>query len=77
MTKTLEKSMTRDDVMAMSVDERLDLLELIWNTLEPDDIERTPGHEEELDRRLETFESDKSHGRPWDIVREDILRSLK
>jgi putative addiction module component (TIGR02574 family) len=53
----------------LSSDERLRLIEEIWDTLTLDPIEIPQSHREELDRRLAAADADPAAGRPWDEVR--------
>ena len=54
----------------MSPDERLCLLEEIWDSLSPlEQLEIPESHREELDRRLAAADADPSAGSPWEEVR--------
>jgi putative addiction module component (TIGR02574 family) len=54
----------------MSPEDRLRLLEEIWDSLAPIDQLEIPGsHREELDRRLAAADADPSAGSPWEEVR--------
>ena len=53
----------------LSVEQRLQLMAEIWDSLS---VETTPipeSHREELDRRLAATDADPEAGRPWDDVR--------
>jgi putative addiction module component (TIGR02574 family) len=60
----------------MSPEERLQLIEDIWDTLDPNDFEIPEAHREELDRRLAAADADPSAGSPWEEVL-DRLRTKK
>jgi putative addiction module component (TIGR02574 family) len=62
----------------MSVDERLDLIGAIWETLSvnPEAIPVPEHHLAELERRIAAFEADGDPGRPADEVIADIKRRL-
>lgn len=77
MTTTLVRRLTPEDIAAMTVEERIDLMELLWDSLDPEDIDLPESHDAEIKRRLETYEADKSSAVPWETVREEILRDLK
>jgi putative addiction module component (TIGR02574 family) len=53
--------------------EKLDLIERLVDSLEPEDIPLPPGHREELERRLKTLEADITDGVLW----EDMDISLR
>ena len=59
----------------MSTEERLRLLEELWNSLSqrPENIRLTPGQREELDRRLDDLEREGPVGIPW----EEVLRQIR
>lgn len=60
------------DIKRLSKEERLQLLEAIWDSLDPDDVPVTDAQREELDRRIGDLESDTSLGIPWDEVQRQI-----
>lgn len=59
------------DIQQMTVDERLDLIAHLWDSLvdqgSPPNL--TPAQEAELDRRIDAFEADPNRGAPWDEVK--------
>lgn len=67
-----------DEALKLSVDERIELVEAIWETVAPDaDTESFPlseAHREELDRRLADLEADPEGGSPWEEVRARLER---
>ena len=66
------------DIEKMSPDERLELMEELWDSLrkEPSSVPLTPAQEAELDRRLDALEADIESGAtlgiPWDEVMDRI-----
>ena len=67
----------------LSPDERLELLEELWESLrqDPDNVPLTSAQQVELDRRLDELESDVSGGEelgiPWDVVLEQIRKRAR
>jgi putative addiction module component (TIGR02574 family) len=63
------------DVLELPVQERLRLVEAIWDSLSevPDAVELTQVQREELGKRLEEYEKNPNAGSPWPEVRERIL----
>ena len=59
----------------MSVDERLQILEAVWDSLaaDPDAIDVPQWHKDELDRRLAEEEQNPDAGAPWDEVKARLL----
>ena len=58
------------DISALTPEERLSLLERLWDSLAatPEAIPLTEAQREELDRRLDDLEADGAVGIPWDEV---------
>jgi len=58
------------DISRLSLDERLRLLETLWESFEarPEDLPLTDAQREELDRRAEAMDRDGSLGTPWQEV---------
>jgi putative addiction module component (TIGR02574 family) len=57
----------------MSPDERLRLLERLWDSLSDDQVPLTRAQRAELDRRLDELDIDGPTGIPW----EEVLRRLQ
>lgn len=72
-------AMPADSFDHLTVEERLELLERLWDSLvdTPERIPLTDAQKEELDRRLDDFERDPSIGIPWDEVRKRIQGQLE
>jgi putative addiction module component (TIGR02574 family) len=58
------------DIRKLTHEQRLQLLEALWESLsqDPDRIPLTAAQREELDRRLDELELDGAGGIPWDEV---------
>ncbi|HEX8451848.1 MAG TPA: addiction module protein [Longimicrobium sp.] len=65
------------EIMQLSVNERMELIELIWDSLaaEPEFVEMTDDLRHELDRRLEALKADPGAGRPWAEIEARLLAS--
>lgn len=65
------------DLAQLSVDERLELLEIVWASLEelPEGAVPSPDwHKAEVEARLAALDQGTSVGAPWAEVRERILK---
>jgi putative addiction module component (TIGR02574 family) len=62
----------RLDVKRLSPEERLELIEELWDSLSEEDVKPTPAHLEELERRRARLEREGPQGRPWRDVLGDI-----
>ena len=62
------------DIANLSAEERLRLLEELWDSLSatPEAVPLTSAQREELDRRLDELDRDGPTGIPW----EDVLRRI-
>lgn len=68
------KSLNVSDIAAMPVDQRLQLIEDLWDSIVemPDAVEVPEWHRQELDRRLAAYRADPDSGSPWSDVRKRI-----
>ena len=68
-------SVNLSEVLKLPVDERLKLVESIWNSIAefPDSLELTKAQRQELDRRLEAYEADPTAGIPWSELKSQLL----
>ena len=73
------KIIKTDEIAGLRLDERLDLVEAIWASIEADsDILPLPDwHREELDKRLAAHVDDPSSGEEWSVVRKRLLGRLQ
>ena len=58
------------DIMSLTLEERLSLLEELWDSLAavPEALPLTPAQRVELDRRLDDLDAEGPVGIPWDEV---------
>lgn len=68
------KKALMSDILELSVAERLQLVEEIWDSIAeaPDAFELTEEQKKELDRRLEEYRKDPSIAIPWEEVKARI-----
>ena len=62
------------NVHPLSVSERIQLVEDIWDSIEkvPESIQLSEEQKIELDRRLDDYHNDPGNGSPWNVVCERI-----
>ena len=67
-------TITKTDVLNLSVPERIILVEDIWDSVSevPDAVVLTEEQKSELDRRLDAYHKNPGEGSPWNDVRERI-----
>jgi len=66
------------DLDKLNVEERLDLIEGLWNSLtdDPSRVPLTEAQKKELDRRLDKIEAGDAAGIPWDEVLKQVQSRL-
>lgn len=71
-------STTAVDIEKLNVEERLRLIEALWDSLssDPSRVPVTQAQKEELDRRLNEIDEGDDVGIPWDDVLERIRKRL-
>jgi putative addiction module component (TIGR02574 family) len=67
-------TLTKADVLSLSVPERIQLVEDIWDTVAeiPEEVVLTDEQKTEIDRRLDAYHQNPDEGSPWGMVRERI-----
>ena len=67
------------DIKNLGVDERLDLIEEIWDSLggDPGQIPVPDSHKTVLDERLDGIAAGDDAGIPWDEVLNQVRKRLK
>lgn len=71
------KMLTQENVLRLSVAERIQLVYDIWDTI-PQSFKEpnlTAEQKEKLDMRLEALATNPDRGTPWTIVRERIVQN--
>ena len=59
------------DIKRLTPQERIELIEQLWDSLEDEDIELTPEQAVELERRRDRLAREGPKGRPWrDVLSE-------
>lgn len=68
------------DFSKLSIEERIQLAEDLWNSIRPDagpdELPLTEAQRAELERRLETADRDPGASRPWEEVRARLFELL-
>lgn len=66
--------LTHDEIARLSPQERLSLIEQLWESLSDADIPLTPAQQAEVERRLLTFEHDRTQGVTWESLKAELAR---
>ena len=66
-------------IESLSRDERLDLLEKLWDSLSQTqaDVPVTPAQQAELDRRSDALDQDAAKGRALGVSWDEVVRQLR
>lgn len=69
------KNISASDIAEMPVDERIRLVEDIWDSIveHPETVAVPEWHKEELENRLDAYHANPKEGSPWHEVRERLL----
>lgn len=69
----------RDELLRLSASERLELIEVLWDSLADDDpaLALTPEQLEDLRQRVAEADADPTGGSPWEEVRERIRQQQR
>lgn len=62
------------DINHLTVDQRLQLVEELWDSLSAANVPLTPAQEREIDRREALHRAHPGRGRPWRDVLDEIQR---
>lgn len=67
-------TLAKTEVLGLSVPERIQLVEDIWDSIAevPEEVVLTDEQRDELDRRLDAYHQNSEEGSPWGMVRERI-----
>ncbi len=67
-------TLSRDEILKLTVSERLELIDTIWDsiTTDPGDLPLTEAQRREIDRRLDHYAVNPPSLSPWDEVRARI-----
>lgn len=63
------------DLAGLSPQERLQLIEWLWDSLDDSDVPVTQAQRDELSRRIASFDDEKEHAVAWDALRAELRKS--
>lgn len=72
----MKRSISVSDVMELTVAERIELVEDVWDTISevPESVKLTQEQKQILDERLEAYHKNPNAGSPWEDVKKRIRR---
>lgn len=60
------------EILKLSTSERILMIEQIWDSISPKDIDITEAHKKELDKRLKRYEEGKTKFYSWKEIKNDL-----
>lgn len=60
------------EILELSVADRISMIEKIWDSINPDDVQISESHEQELDRRLKRFEKGETSFVSWNDIKSEL-----
>jgi putative addiction module component (TIGR02574 family) len=66
-------SALREQIASLTADEKADLLDEVWQSLEADAVALTDAQRSELDARIERLEKNPSDVIPWEQVKSELF----
>jgi putative addiction module component (TIGR02574 family) len=70
---TMARTLTHDEIFELPVQERLRLIETLWDSIDPRQLAVPESHLRVLDDAMREYESDPAEGRSWDEVRDELF----
>jgi putative addiction module component (TIGR02574 family) len=62
------------DLAGLSPQERLQLIEWLWDSLDDCDVPLSDAQRNELSRRMVTFDQDRKNGIPWESLKAELRK---
>ena len=59
--------------MDLPVSERLHLIEMLLDSIDPNELPMPESHKRALDEALSDYKRNPDEGRPWDEVRDELF----
>lgn len=69
--------LTHDEISRLSLWERLNLIEQLWDSFSDSDLSLTAAQEAELDRRLATSDDERARVVTWDALKAELARRCR
>jgi len=69
----MARTLTKDEIFDLPVEERLHLIETLWDSFDPHQLPLPECHRRALDESLADYTRDPEAGQSWDDVRDDLF----
>jgi putative addiction module component (TIGR02574 family) len=67
------RTLSKDEIFELSTEERLHLIETLWDSLPPHDVPVPDWHKEILEERLEDHRRNPDDSVSWEDVKKELL----
>lgn len=69
----MARTLTKDEIFDLPVEERLHLIETLWDSIDPQRLPLPESHRRVLDESLADHGHDPEEGRSWEDVRDELF----
>lgn len=67
------RTLSKEEIFELSTEERLHLIESLWDSLSPDDVPVPGWHEEILEERLEDHRRNPDDSVSWEELKNELF----
>ncbi len=69
----MARTLTKDEIFDLPVEERLHLIETLWDSIDPHQLPLPENHRQALDEALADYRRDPEGGQSWGEVRDELF----
>jgi putative addiction module component (TIGR02574 family) len=69
----MARTLSRDEIFELPVEERLHLIETLWDSIDPNELPLPDSHRRALDESLAAYARDPEEGSSWAEVRDELF----
>ena len=69
----MARTLTKDEIFDLPVEERLHLIETLWDSIDPHQLPLPESHRHALDDALTGYRRDPEAGQSWNDVRDELF----
>jgi len=70
----MARTLTNDEIVDLTVTERIELIETLWNSIDPNQLPIPESHRRALDEAIADYRRDPEEGRSWNEVRNEFVK---
>lgn len=69
----MARTLSKDEIFELPVEDRLHLIETLWDSIDPDELAVPDSHRSALDESLANYARDPEEGSSWPEVRDELF----